>query len=114
MVFDNITDLRQTDEWMPRAGSGHVVVTSIDSTGRHGTATVIDVGVMEQSEAVELLCRRLRIGDDDRKSYGQELRRLAQGLSHWPLALELASGYMDTCGIQLDNIDYYLHALKIR
>jgi hypothetical protein len=114
IVFDNITDLRQADAWMPHAGSGHVVVTSIDSTGRHGTATVIDVGVMKQSQAIELLCRRLSVGGDDRERYGQELGRLAQELSYWPLALELASGYMDTCGIRLAHVDNYLRALKIR
>ena len=74
IVFDNITDLRQADKWIPRAGSGHVIVTSIDSTGRHGAATVVDVGVMKQSEAIELLCRRLRIEDDDRQRYDRELR----------------------------------------
>jgi hypothetical protein len=114
IVFDNVADLRQTETWIPRAGSGHIIVTSIDSAARHGSATVIDVGVMDQSEAIELLCRRLKIPDGDRQPYDQELRSLAEGLSCWPLALELASGYIDACGIHLADVSHYLNQLKVR
>ena len=62
----------------------------------------------------QTLCRRLKVGDDDRHRYTDELRRLANELAYWPLALELASGYMDTCGIQLEDVSYYLNELKVR
>ena len=114
IVFDNVGDLRQTERFIPTAGSGHIIVTSIDSSARHGSATVIDVGAMDQPEAIELLCRRLKIKDGDRQHYHHELRCLAEGLSFWPLALELASGYMATCGIRLENVSHYLEQLKVR
>jgi hypothetical protein len=114
IVFDNVMDVRHVDVWVPRMGLGHVIITSIDSAARHGSATVIDVGAMEQSEAVELLCRRLNIQDGGRRHYERELKQLAGELSCWPLALELASGYMETCGIRLDDVSVYLDQLKIR
>lgn len=114
IIFDDVGDQRQTEPWIPRIGRGNIIVTSIDSTARHGTATVINVGVMEENEATELLRRRLRINDSDCDRYTDKLRRLANGLSCWPLALELASGYMDTCGISVDDVDRYLDQLKIR
>src|SRR5262249_46246490 len=83
-------------------------------TARHGATTVINVGVMEQAEAVELLSKRLNLAEDDRHYYANELHRLANELSCWPLALELASGYMDSCGISLGNVDHYLQQLKVR
>jgi len=114
IIFDNVENQRQAESWIPRTGRGDIIVTSIDSTARHGAATIINVGEMEQSEAVELLRRRLRLSDSDYHRYTDELRRLADGLSRWPLALELASGYLDTCGIGLHKVDYYLEQLKIR
>jgi hypothetical protein len=114
IIFDNVGDQRQVEPWIPRTGRGDVIITSIDSTARHGAATVINVGVMEQAEAVELLGKRLKLGDSDRHHYAEELCRLANGLSSWPLALELASGYLDTCGMSIHDVDHYLEQLKIR
>jgi hypothetical protein len=112
MIFDNVSNQRQTELWIPRSGRGDVIITSIDSTARHGSATVINVGVMEEDEATELLRKRLGLSANDYDRYAEELRRLTKGLFCWPLALELASGYMDTCGISLDDVDYYLDQLK--
>ncbi|MDB6084375.1 MAG: hypothetical protein JWN43_2256 [Gammaproteobacteria bacterium] len=114
IVFDNVGYQRQAEPWIPRMGQGDVIVTSIDSTARHGAAAVIDVGAMDQPEAIELLGRRLRLDGHDRQRYIGELRRLAKGLSYWPLALELAAGYLDSCGIRLDDVDHYLDQLKVR
>jgi hypothetical protein len=50
----------------------------------------------------------------DSVRYVRELTRLANGLSCWPLAMELAGSYMDACGIGLNAVDSYLEQLKIR
>lgn len=114
MVFDNVDSQRQVEPWMPRAGRGDIIVTLIDSSARHGSAAVLNIGVMNPEEAVELLGRRLNLKDEDVRQFGAALHRLAAGLSYWPLALELASGYLSSCGIGLENVDDYLQRLKIR
>jgi tetratricopeptide (TPR) repeat protein len=114
IVFDNVSDQREVDPWIPRAGRGDIITTSIDSTARHGSAVVIDVDAMDQPQAIELLSRRLRLSVSQDERYADELWRLADGLSCWPLALELASGYLDTCGIRIADVDHYLDQLKIR
>ncbi|MDW5325359.1 hypothetical protein [Plantactinospora sp. KLBMP9567] len=114
MIFDNVGDQRRTDPWIPRAGRGDVITTSIDSTARHGAATRVEVTAMAPSEAVQLLQRRLRVSYADQLRYASELRRLTDALGCWPLALELASGYLDTCGVRLDDVDGYIDQLKVR
>lgn len=114
IIFDNVSQPREIEPWIPPAGRGDIIITSIDSVVRQGAAKVINVGIMEQPEAVELLRRRLRLSESDCHRHRRELHRLADGLSYWPLALELASGYMDTCGISIDDVDYYLERLKVR
>jgi hypothetical protein len=113
MVFDNVVDQRTADRWIPRLGRGDVIITSIDSAARHA-GPVMQVDVMTPSEAVELLRRRLRLHHDDDPVDREPLRRLARELSYWPLALELAAGYLDSCGISLNNLDDYLERLKVR
>lgn len=114
VVFDNVADQRQTEPWIPRTGRGDVITTSIDSTARHGAATRVEVTAMDPCEAVRLLERRLQLNDANQHRYADQLRQMADALVCWPLALELASGYLDTCGIQLDDVDHYLDQLKVR
>ncbi|WP_336208474.1 hypothetical protein [Nonomuraea sp. LPB2021202275-12-8] len=114
IVFDNVRDSREVEPWVPRVGNGDVLLTLIDETARHGPATVLQIGVMEPHEARELICRRLNIGQDEALRFDGELRRLAEGMSYWPLALELSTGYISTCGIRLEDVDDYLDRLRIR
>jgi hypothetical protein len=114
IIFDNVADMGRADAWMPRAGTGDVIITSIDSAARRSFADSIEVGTMELTEAAELLSRHFKLTTNDREQHEKALCRLAEELSCWPLALELASGYMDSCGIGLDGVGYYLGQLKIR
>jgi hypothetical protein len=114
IVFDNVRDNREVEPWVPRVGNGDVLLTLIDETARHGPATILQVDVMEPHEARELICRRLNLGRDEAVRFDAELRRLAEGMSYWPLALELSAGYMSTCGIRLEDVDDYLNRLRVR
>lgn len=114
MIFDNVSNPRLVEPWIPVLGRGDVIITSIDSATPYGAASVINVGAMEVTEAVELLARRLDLDEIDRRRHDRQLVELARELEWWPLALELAAGYMNSCGIQLSRLDNYIDILKVR
>lgn len=107
IVFDDVRSARRIEPWLPMAGDGRVLITSLDASANWGPAAVVEVGPMTTDEAVKLLTARLGADllqreDDDR------MRLLAQRMECWPLALELAAGYMSTCGLPLSAVDRYL------
>ena len=55
LVLDNCVDLRRADEWVPRAGRRHVIVTTTDSASLPWASTSVPVTGMAVVEAVELL-----------------------------------------------------------
>jgi hypothetical protein len=114
VVFDNVSQQRLVDPWIPRSGDGDVLITSVDSAARYGSATVVRIGPMTESESGELLANRLHLTGGEREAAFRALARLASGLSCWPLALELAAGYIDACGLSLDDADGYLARLKVQ
>jgi tetratricopeptide (TPR) repeat protein len=114
VVFDNVSEQRLVDPWIPQSGDGDVLITSIDSAARYGSATVVRIGPMTESESGQLLGNRLHLADGEREAASSALARLASGLSCWPLALELAAGYIDACGLSLGDADGYLARLKIQ
>lgn len=108
LVFDDATpDLVQ--RWSPRLADADVLITTIDATARLGNP--IAVTPLTADEAVELIHRRLDVHPADP---GDKARRLAAELEHWPLAIELATGYLHGCGYTLADVDHYLEALKVR
>jgi hypothetical protein len=108
LVFDDaMPDLAQ--RWSPRLADADVLITTIDSTARLGNS--IAVTALTSEEAVELIHRRL---DEPPAESGDQARRLADELERWPLALELATGYLRSCGYTLADVDHYLEVLKVR
>ncbi|WP_410628351.1 NB-ARC domain-containing protein [Amycolatopsis sp. cmx-8-4] len=108
LVFDDaMADLAQ--RWLPRLADADVLITTIDSTARLGSS--IAVTALTSDEAVELIHLRL---DEPPAESGDQARRLAEALERWPLALELATGYLRGCGYTLADVDYYLQQLKVR
>ncbi|WP_166661074.1 NB-ARC domain-containing protein [Paractinoplanes brasiliensis] len=113
LIFDGVVNQREVNYWVPRAGTGNIIFTTLDAAAQYGSATVINVGTMEPKEAVELLSRRL--GSEESTAAPQTgFQLLAQTMSYWPLALELAAGYMNSCGIPVNDVDLYLEQLKLR
>lgn len=107
VLDDAIPDLAQ--RWSPRLADADVLITTIDGTACLGNP--IPVTALTSDEAVELIHRRL---DEPPVEPGDQARRLAAELERWPLAIELATGYLRGCGYTLADVDHYLEALKVR
>ena len=113
IVFDD-SQAAAISSWVPRIGDGDVLITSIDSTCRFGTARHIPVGGMSPAEAASLLAARLLLTTEQARVGAELVRRLAAAMDYWPLALELAVGYLQSCGYTITDIPYYLEKLKLR
>ncbi|MEV6135174.1 hypothetical protein AB0L63_03725 [Nocardia sp. NPDC051990] len=104
MVFDNCADQSVVRGWIPRRGHGHIVVTSTDQTPLSGpNSSTMFVEGMEATEATRLLSRRLLPNRLPNRSDERALDQLADRLHCWPLALELAAGYLLTTHLEYDD-----------
>lgn len=112
LVLDNCADLRRTDDWVPKAGYGHVIVTTTDSASPPWASTQVPVTGMSVAQAVELLSRGLGVQVTLDGPQHRLLLRLARELECWPLALKLASAYLRG-GYGLDDIPDYLSKMKV-
>jgi len=89
LIFDNAPDLASVVDFLPRAGRGHVVVTSRSIAWR-SVADLLPVDVMSSEDAVTLLT--MRTGESDRRA----ALALAEALGSLPLALEQAAEYANS------------------
>ncbi|MFE5844275.1 hypothetical protein ACFQ7N_21895 [Streptomyces niveus] len=112
LIFDDASPAT-ADPWIPRLGRGDVLITSIDSAGWHQTLSV-GIARMNHAQAVELLTRRLLLSDEAATAHREGLASLAETLEGWPLAIELACGYMRTCAIPVERLDHYRSLLLDR
>ncbi|WP_159106956.1 hypothetical protein, partial [Streptomyces coelicoflavus] len=99
--------------WIPRRGHGRVIVTAL---GGHWPRTegLIDLEPMSCEEALELLQLRLSVGVQEATEHASALSRLADVLEHWPLAIEVACGYLVSCGVGVERIAAYTETLVHR
>ncbi|WP_030989838.1 hypothetical protein [Streptomyces sp. NRRL WC-3744] len=114
LILDNVAVIRQVEPWVPKAGRGDVIITTLNAATHLGTGEVVQVSAMERSESVQLLTSRLHLNAAQEPLWQDALDRLASELGDWPLALELGASYLHTCGLGLDEVDHYLRALKFR
>ena len=112
LILDNCADERLADGWVPQAGSGHVIVTTINSARTPQGDTRIEVTAMSAVQAVDLLRRRLAADTQPDGPQLSLLVQLARELEGWPLALELACAYLHGSGLGVDGIPEYLDRLK--
>ena len=101
LIFDNAGPPDSIQNYRPRAGRGHVIVTSRSNRWLGQEATV-SVDVFTEEESVAMLRRRWADLND------AEALRLATRLGHLPLALEQAAAVHNESGMTLDE---YLRAL---
>jgi len=92
IVFDNAQDFKELEDFLPRAGFGHVIITSRKQSWG-GVARMLTVDMFTLAESVEFLQRRTGQNDDD------AAKALAEALGNLPLALEQAGAYIQETGI---------------
>ncbi|MGV5031601.1 hypothetical protein ACVB8X_03580 [Streptomyces sp. NRAIS4] len=113
MVFDDAR-AKEVDIWLPDLGSGDVLITSIDSAAWNRCNAKLAVGSMDLPEATCLIRNRLRMSAAEAHEFDQQICSLALALECWPLALELACGYIESCEMPIASIGEYLESLKKR
>lgn len=112
LVLDNCVDLRHVDDWVPKAGRGHVIVTTTDSASPPWASTAVPVTGMAVAQAVELLSWGLGLQMAPDGPQQKLLVQLSKEMDCWPLALKLACAYL--CGgYGLDDIPEYLNKMKV-
>ncbi|GGZ01611.1 hypothetical protein GCM10010385_59000 [Streptomyces geysiriensis] len=100
--------------WIPRIGRGDVLITSIDNAGWSWALRRIVVDRMNVDQSCELMSRRLTLSYKEARSHRNALVSLAESLEGWPLAIELACGYLRSCDIPVDRVGQYREALLAR
>jgi len=113
VVFDDVTP-DSVKAWLPRFGRGDVIVTSTASAGWVYAQARVLIERMSSEEALDLLTRRLRLDGAETERYQSSLLSLVETLDAWPLAIELASGYIVSCGLPPDRITEYRDLIKDR
>lgn len=104
IIFDNAEVPEDLVPWLPRSGSGHVLVTSRQTDWR-GLGSAAAVDVLTQDEAVRLLRERISTVDKDAAIEVVDL------LGSLPLAVEQAGGYLSTTGVPVTD---FIRLLRTR
>ncbi|MFG2754326.1 NB-ARC domain-containing protein [Streptomyces xanthophaeus] len=115
MVVDNASDRRRLLPWLPTGGRGHVIITSTNQSSWATHPRRVNVAQLTTEEAVSLV--RLRLSEDDAfwsETHEQAATELVRNLEHWPLAIELACGYLAGCGLGLAEVPRYLEIIRDR
>ncbi len=97
MVLDDAT-ARTARAWVPRRGRGAVVVTSLGGNWREARG-LVELGAMRGDQAVELTRLRLGLSDSEAAQHAETVEHLTQTLECWPLAIEVACGYLVSCRV---------------
>jgi len=103
LVFDDAQSPEDLKDYLPKGGSGHVVITSSASvSGWNEVASVVGVDPLDRSEAAELLRRFVERTDVPSSE------ALAEVLGGNPLALALAGAYIRWTGVSFSGyLDAY-------
>lgn len=97
LIFDSAPDLASVRDYLPRGGTGHVLITSRDATRWIGGAHPLFVEKWEINEAIAFLLKRTTQTDE------VSAAELAEGLGRLPLALAQAGAYIDEAVIPIDK-----------
>jgi len=96
LVFDNAQSPRDLTRYLPKMGSGHVIITSRNQNWE-SLAKPLEVLKFERLESVEFLLKRTERRD------GEGADALAEVLGDLPLALEQAGAYIKETGISFED-----------
>ncbi|WP_159027413.1 NB-ARC domain-containing protein [Streptomyces sp. Tue 6075] len=112
MIIDNVVDRRLVQPWIPSSGRGHVIITSTNQVSWATHPARVTVQVMTADQATALI--RMRLGQQGSWDARRErtAAALAERLEHWPLAMELACGYLAGCELGLSEADTYVEQIR--
>jgi hypothetical protein len=113
LVLDGVTSADALLRWAPSWGDGHVLITTQDRVGWPQGA-LIPVGPMTLDESLEFLSQRLLPQRTLSLDEQRQLSLLADEMGHWPLAMSLACGYLQSCGMSVADVPHYVAALRDR
>ncbi|MFC5147044.1 NB-ARC domain-containing protein [Streptomyces aureoversilis] len=112
MIIDNVIDRRLVQPWMPSSGRGHILITSTNQVSWATHSARVAVQVMTPDQATALI--QMRLGEQEGWDARSErtAAALAERLEYWPLAMELACGYLAGCEFGLSEADAYLEQIR--
>ncbi|SIM50853.1 FxSxx-COOH system tetratricopeptide repeat protein [Micromonospora cremea] len=96
LVFDNVADYRQIEDFLPMGGRGHIIITAREKTWEESAET-IEISPFSRAESVEHLQRQVP-GISPR-----DADRVAEALGDLPIALALGGALMADSGIAVDD-----------
>ena len=96
LIFDNAQNPHDLTRYLPKIGSGHVIVTSRNPNW-DSLAKPLEILVFERPESLKFLL--MRTGQRDEKAADA----LAEALGDLPLALEQAGAYVKETGISFED-----------
>jgi len=115
LIFDNASASDIVWTWLPRSGRGDVLVTSTNASAWQRLSGRLDVGTMSPAEARELLVHRLdAAGRPMTPAEEEDIDLLAEALTCWPLALELAASYLASAGVGVGRAAAYIELVRAR
>jgi len=94
LIFDNSKEPKDIEQYFPREGTGHIIITSRNPNWR-SVAGVLPIEVFKRSESVDFLIKRT---DQDCQ---ESADKLADALGDLPLALEQAGAYIEETAVSL-------------
>ena len=94
LIFDNVTNPADIEAYLPREGTGHVVITSRNPNWG-GSASALPIQVFKRDESVDFIIKRTR------QESREDADELADALGDLPLALEQAAAYMEERAVSI-------------
>jgi uncharacterized protein YukJ len=107
LIFDNVESPDDIRDLLPRAGVGHVLITSRYSAWDN-VADVLSLGVWAPREAISYLLTRTKQSDE------ASAAMLAEMLGYLPLAVEQAAAYIDESRISLSHFTELFRTSRAR
>ena len=102
LIFDNAQNPKSLNDFLPRGGGGHVIMTSRNPEWG-SDAKVLEIKVFSRQESIDFLLDRTKLKDDAAAG------ALAEVLGDLPLALEQAAAYISKGGMPFSR---YLEMFK--
>src|ERR1700737_4895147 len=92
LVIDNLDDISVADGYLPQIRKGgHTLITTRNPESWNIPAEGIEIPVLGEDAAIELLCIRSKINDVDRSAERHHVAKIVKELGYLALAIEQAS-----------------------